>query len=356
MSYRVIKDGSKFKAFSLSANSYCDVKRGEEAYQVLPFTDQEMEDSRNMVVRIPAVPDGRRLSSSVVHSAGERRPDGNRDIWWKIESSYLANVKTDDDSDYQNGFFTSFDNYGVSGDSSYGDDYGSEEGGVVAEDDGTTDRGAVIKGADYDDLVSEYETKIVNYQAEVDKANSEAQSWRERASELEKSLDGRIDEIKQSAYDEGFQAGVAQASENAQREYDAQKEEYEGALLAQIEEVKATVASIQKSLETIDETLPKVVFEFVNQIVGAERKVNDKIIKNVISQNIDRIHELGSVTFLINNVDEDVFKQNFPNEKYELDQSIRKGGFKLRAKVGEVDFSLDTIVNNLKLQIYEAIE
>jgi flagellar assembly protein FliH len=112
---------------------------------------------------------------------------------------------------------------------------------------------------------------------------------------------------------------------------------------------------IKNILLRFDNDIPELVIKFVKEIIGAERKINDEIIIEIVKTHLNRFNDLEDLTFVINPTDEEIFHKNFQFYKIEKDNSIPKGGIIVKTKIGEVELSIDKLLEDFENLIHEKL-
>jgi flagellar assembly protein FliH len=58
----------------------------------------------------------------------------------------------------------------------------------------------------------------------------------------------------------------------------------------------------------------------------------------------------------VNPADADILREAFPDTEVKADNDITKGGLKIDTNIGEMDYTIETMVENFKKLIYEELE
>lgn len=169
--------------------------------------------------------------------------------------------------------------------------------------------------------------------------------------ELSASLPEKLEKVRE----EGRLAGVSEGEAAASKVYEAAKEDYLSKLDVFNKEAIVKLEEMDKTIKSFDEEVAKTVIGFVKTIVGAERKINDAFVVQLVRANLERLKELKALKFQVNPADVEVMKAAFKNASVEADPGVQKGGVKVISKVGEVDLDSSSMIADLEKQINEAI-
>lgn len=166
-------------------------------------------------------------------------------------------------------------------------------------------------------------------------------------------LDEELEKIKKQSYDQGFIDGKKAGETESKKQYEASKKEYWNTLNKNFQEVKKEIERINQFVDSIDKEVPELILNFVKNIVGQERKINDQIIISVIKNSLGKLESLKDVIFYVNPEDVETVKEHFQNFVIKPDNDITKGSFKVKSKIGEIDFSIESALNDLQKEIHE---
>ncbi|MGA1847103.1 FliH/SctL family protein [Deferribacter abyssi] len=176
-----------------------------------------------------------------------------------------------------------------------------------------------------------------------------------------KSID--IERIKLEARDEGYKDGYEKGlqeglkrAEEFKKEYEAKKEDYLRILRDGVSKAVSSLEEIKKMVSTLDEDLPQLVLGYVKELVGYERKINDKMILSVFKKHIDKIKNVVDAVIYVNPKDLDIIKAEFPDYNFQPNDEVVPGGFKIKTNIGEFDFTVETILKNFEKTLNEEIE
>lgn len=191
---------------------------------------------------------------------------------------------------------------------------------------------------------NELENKIAELSTAIENKDKEI-------AEINESLPAKLSEAKE----EGRVQGVSEGEAKATKKYIAEKDDYLSKLEIFNKDASSKLEQIEETIKSIDNEITKTVIGFVKTIVGAERKINDAFVTQLIKANMERLRELKIVKFLVNPADVEVMKSAFNGSAIEGDSSIPKGGVKIISKVGEVDLRAESMIADLEKQINETI-
>ncbi len=162
-----------------------------------------------------------------------------------------------------------------------------------------------------------------------------------------------MEKIKKQSYDQGFNEGKKAGEAESKKQYETSKKEYWDTLNKNLQEVKKEIDRISQFVDSLDKEVPDLILNFVKNIVGEERKINDQIIISVIKNSLSKLESLKDVIFYVNPEDMETVKEHFQNFVIKPDNDITKGSFKVKSKIGEIDFSIESALNDLQKEIHE---
>jgi flagellar assembly protein FliH len=84
--------------------------------------------------------------------------------------------------------------------------------------------------------------------------------------------------------------------------------------------------------------------------------MNGRLIVSVIKKSLSSLHELSRVVFRVNPDDLDTVLKAFPDYEAVSDPAITQGGLKIDTSIGEMDYTIETMLENFKKLIYEELE
>ncbi|MDR2883708.1 MAG: hypothetical protein LBV09_01195 [Deferribacteraceae bacterium] len=172
-----------------------------------------------------------------------------------------------------------------------------------------------------------------------------------------KTSEESIPAIKTTAnkegYDSGYNKAKAEFDAKEMKQYEAQKADYMAILEKNWTEALQEIDKINGIINEVDKQMPEIIIAYVRELVGTERKLNDKIITGIISSALGKLKDLQQIVFTVNPDDAGTIAEKFPQYGVAIDPNIPKGGVKIRTKVGDVDVSLDSWMNELEKQINE---
>jgi len=185
------------------------------------------------------------------------------------------------------------------------------------------------------------------------KADLQTKKADERPAFDEKSLK----EAEKKGYEKGFQEGLKKGRDEALSEqkskYEAEKKDYLNLLTNEYEKVTSAITDIKKSIDELDESLPKLITSFITEIIGIERKINDNLIESVIKNIMDKLKEYTDVTFIVSPSDKEIVEGMNLGYDIETDPNILKGGLKVKTNIGMIDFTIDSLIKEFKERLYE---
>lgn len=168
-------------------------------------------------------------------------------------------------------------------------------------------------------------------------------------------LKSAAEEAAEKANKEGYQKGFDEAKLQFEKAYMAEKQDYLGQLENRMKAAVNELTELRKSVESIDKDLPSIVLGFVKEIIGTERKLNDELVVSVIRNGLEKLKDMEDISFIVNPEDEHTVKTHVSGYALEVDPSIEVGGFTVKTRIGEVDFKIETLLENLEKSINEKL-
>ncbi len=195
---------------------------------------------------------------------------------------------------------------------------------------------------------------------EISSINIPEQEYEERLKEeYERGLNDGLEKGfitgKEEGFKEGYQAGYAEAEQNLNKEYQAKKEDYLKLLQTELSHIQKYTERLNSILNDIDNELPKIVIQLIKDIVGVERKINDQLIVNIVKKAFSKLKDLEITDLIVNPKDIEIVQEFFPGYNVVGDNTILQGSLKVKTKIGEVDFTLESIIQDLTKNIYEEL-
>ncbi|PLX66758.1 MAG: hypothetical protein C0603_11185 [Denitrovibrio sp.] len=169
----------------------------------------------------------------------------------------------------------------------------------------------------------------------------------------EADLNAARAEGKKAGYNEGHTQGKQEGITECQRAYEAQQGEYMGGLQNTYQTVIAEVQKFTQAVDQLDEALPEILISMVKDIVGEERKINDDVVASIAKKSLSHLRELEKVVFLVHPDDIESMKIEFPDYETEVDKSVIKGSLKVATNIGEMNFSIERMLEEFVDRIHE---
>lgn len=160
---------------------------------------------------------------------------------------------------------------------------------------------------------------------------------------------------KNEGFTEGFSKGVRETEQKLQSEYEARKEDYINLLSRELEYVRKYISKLDSYIEEVDNVLPQILIKFIQDIVGLERKINDKLIINIVKKSLSKLKDIEIIDFIVNPKDVETVKEYFPDYNVIGDPSIMAGSLRVKTKIGEADFMIESVIEDLTKNIYEEL-
>jgi flagellar assembly protein FliH len=180
----------------------------------------------------------------------------------------------------------------------------------------------------------------------------------ERLSAEKTELEAKIAEIPalcEKAKEEGHDVAKKEFDRVQRAHYEADKADYLQKMEENWREAIEEIKKVDEKISEIDKDMPEIILSYVREIVGAERKLNDGIIINVVRQALRHLTDLQQMIFHVNSADAQIIAEKFPQYGVSIDASVPKGSVKVRTKIGEVSLSIDNWMENLQKQIDEQL-
>jgi flagellar assembly protein FliH len=172
-----------------------------------------------------------------------------------------------------------------------------------------------------------------------------------------------VEEIKiaeKKGYDKGFQEGYKKGKDEAEKllksRYEAEKNDYLDLLKKNFQRALNEIEEVKKHFQELDENLPDLIVKFVTEIIGVERKINDTIIKSIISNILSKIKTYTDVTFIVCPEDKKILEEMNLGYSIETDPNLHKGDLKVKTNLGTIDFSINNLIEEFKERLYEEFE
>lgn len=164
-----------------------------------------------------------------------------------------------------------------------------------------------------------------------------------------------VDEKKiyDRGFDDGYKKGYMDGELSSKKQYQAQKDDYLDILKSGIERCVDEIKPIKNAIDELDQQLPDMVLSFVREIVGFETVLNDKLIVSNIKNVIDKIRQYTEVSLMVSSQDLNLVKDLNTGYDVVCDNSLGKGDLKVKTNIGIMDFSLKTLLNELKERLDE---
>ncbi|ADR19690.1 FliH/SctL family protein [Calditerrivibrio nitroreducens] len=160
---------------------------------------------------------------------------------------------------------------------------------------------------------------------------------------------------KEEGLAEGYQKGYAEAEQKLNKDYQARKEDYLKLLQNELSGIQSYINRLHSFLDEIDRELPMVVLNLINGIVGVERKINDRLVINIVKKAFSKLKDIEITDIIVNPKDVEIVQEYFSGYNVIGDGGILQGSVKIKTKIGEADFSIESILNDLTKNIYEEL-
>lgn len=167
----------------------------------------------------------------------------------------------------------------------------------------------------------------------------------------------QLEAVRRDAYQKGMTDGLvrgqADGEQKARKAYEAQQADYLAKLQATYNDVIKQVSIYKDAVGQLDAQLPDIVSSMVADIIGTERKINDKIVISVTKRSIEALKEMEKVIFMVNPDDVDAMNSVFPDYETLPDRNVIKGSLKVQTNVGELNFCIERMLAEFVERIHE---
>jgi flagellar biosynthesis/type III secretory pathway protein FliH len=202
--------------------------------------------------------------------------------------------------------------------------------------------------------ISELEKQKNEFLQMIEELNLQNERLTAEKTELEVRI-AEIPELCEKAKEEGRDAAKKEYDRVQRALYEADKADYLQKMEENWREAVKEIQKVDEKISEIDKDMPEIILSYVKEIVGAERKLNDGIIVNVVRQALRHLTDLQQMIFNVNSADAQIIAEKFPQYGVSIDASVPKGSVKVRTKIGEVSLSIDNWMENLQKQIDEQL-
>jgi len=169
-------------------------------------------------------------------------------------------------------------------------------------------------------------------------------------------IEAMIIEAREKAYADGFEKGKAEGLAEGTRKYEAQRQDYIESLQCCHGDVRAHKDKFIEAINEIDNSLPELVNYFVTEIIGTERRVNENLVKSVIKKIFHKLKDFSNVTFKVNPQDADIIREAHADADIIVDQAVERGGLKVMTNIGELDYTLENMLEEFRKHLNEELE
>lgn len=176
-----------------------------------------------------------------------------------------------------------------------------------------------------------------------------------RLEQHEIELKAAVQEATKIATDEAYQKGFQEAKEQFEKSYLAEKQDYIKQLETNMKAAVSELSQMREMVAEIDKDIPEIVLGFVKELIGTERKLNDELIVSMIQNGLSKISDMEDISFIVNPEDEHTVKTHVSGYALEADPQVDVGGFAVKTRIGEIDFSIETLLGQLEKSIHEKL-
>ncbi|MGE4317671.1 MAG: FliH/SctL family protein [Deferribacterales bacterium] len=169
----------------------------------------------------------------------------------------------------------------------------------------------------------------------------------------EEELEAIRKEAYQKGMADGLSRGIADGEQKARREYEAQKSDYLAKLQETYNSVLAEMDVYKKAVAQLDEELPDMIASMVTDIIGTERKLNDKLVVSITKNSLQHLKEMDKIIFMVNPDDVGTMTDVFPEYETQPDRTVVKGSLKVQTNIGELNFCIQKMLEEFVDRIHE---
>jgi flagellar assembly protein FliH len=166
-----------------------------------------------------------------------------------------------------------------------------------------------------------------------------------------------LEAIRKEAYEKGLMDGLdkgrKEGEQKAHKNYEADKNAYIAKLEQTYSQVIESVKQFDSVVGDIDASLPDIIISMVKDIVGTERRVNDKIVTSVAKKSMEHLRELEKVIFIVHPDDKEHMQEAFPDYVTEADPNMEKGSLRVSTNIGEMNFCIERMLEEFVDKINE---
>ncbi len=195
------------------------------------------------------------------------------------------------------------------------------------------------------------ENELASIKSRLEQAVTEKNAAQQKLKEMQDSLESKKETLRQ----EGYNKAKTEFEAKEQKKYDAERADYMTSVAKSWNEAVTEIRKIDETFKAVDKEMPEIVIAYVREIIGTERKLNDKLITNVIQGALSKLKDLQQILFTVNPDDASAVAEKFPQHGIAIDANIPKGSVKVRTKIGDIDLSINAWIENLEKQINEQL-
>lgn len=170
----------------------------------------------------------------------------------------------------------------------------------------------------------------------------------------------KLQELLKAEYDrafaEGVKKGAADEAAKGRKQYEKEQKDYIDMLESTYKEVIARTSVFSAAVKELDSALPEMLTHFLESFIGAERVTNGNLVVSVIRKSLSAIHELSHVVFKVSLYDLETVRMAFPDYESQADPALQRGSVKIVTNIGEMDYTIETMMENFKKLIHEELE
>ena len=191
----------------------------------------------------------------------------------------------------------------------------------------------------------EKNAEVTKLTEETNTLKSEIAALKAKLEEESEALPAHLEKARQEAYDKG--------KADAEKSYKGQQADYAAGLAKFYSAALSELNKLNEAINEIDTELPCIVLDYVKEIIGTERRLNDTLILNIVSTALSRLNELKDISFTVNPEDAFIMETQFRTYPVDSDPTLEKGAVRIKTRVGEIDLTTDSLLKDLKKQINE---
>lgn len=166
-----------------------------------------------------------------------------------------------------------------------------------------------------------------------------------------------LEKVRREAYQkgmsDGMSKGMTEGEQKAKKAYEAAKNDYLANLQGTYNKVVAELQAFKDAAVQLDDQLPDIISSMVTDIIGEERKINDKLVVSITKNSLQYLKDMEKIVFYVNPDDVESMTNVFPEYETLPDRNVIKGSLKVQTNIGELDFCIEKMLAEFVDRIHE---